>query len=62
MTDRDLKTYDTLLNSTVTVRWTNEDVQRLLDEVKRLRAFVEVERPTALRDHWIGLTRFVGGH
>lgn len=62
MNDRDLKTYETLLASTVTVRWTNEDVQRLLDEVKRLRAVVETERPTALRDHWIGLTRFVGGH
>ena len=62
MTDRDLKTYETLLKSTVTVRWTNEDVQRLLDEVRRLRAAVETERPTALRDHWVGLPRFVGGH
>ena len=62
MTDRDLKTYETLLASTVTVRWTNEDVQRLFDEVKRLRAIIEPERPTALRDHWIGITRFVGGH
>jgi hypothetical protein len=62
MTDRDLKTYETLLASTVTVRWTNEDVQRLLDEVKRLRSVVEPERPEALRDHWVGMTRFVGGH
>lgn len=62
MTDKDLKTYDTLLKSSVTVRWTNEDVQRLVDEVRRLRAEVETERPTALRDHWVGLPRFVGGH
>jgi len=62
MTDRDLKTYETLLASTVGVRWTNEDVQRLFDEVKRLRAMVATEKPTALRDHWVGLTRFVGGH
>ena len=62
MTDRDLKTYETLLASTVGVRWTNEDVQRLFDEVKRLRSMVVVEKPTALRDHWVGLTRFVGGH
>lgn len=62
MNDRDLKTYDTLLKSTVTVRWTNEDVQRLVDEVKRLRSLAETERPEALRDHWIGMTRFVGGH
>jgi len=62
MTDHDLKTYETLLKSTVTVRWTNEDVRRLLDEVRRLRAIIEPERPTALRDHWIGIPRFVGGH
>ncbi len=62
MTDKDLKTYETLLKSTVTVRWTNEDVQRLYDEVMRLRRTTEVERPAALRDHWIGLTRFIGGH
>jgi hypothetical protein len=62
LTDNDLKTYETLLRSSVTVRWTNEDVQRLLDEVVRLRSVVEPERPTALRDHWIGLPRFVGGH
>jgi hypothetical protein len=62
MNDKDLKTYDTLLKSTVGVRWTNEDVQRLVDEVRRLRALVEPERPSALRDHWIGMTRFVGGH
>ena len=61
MTDNDLKTYETLLKSTVTVRWTNEDVQRLFDEVRRLRKRVEAERPTALRDHWAG-PRFVGGH
>lgn len=62
MTDRDLKTYDTLLKSTVTVRWTNEDVQRLVDEVRRLRSLVEDAKPTALRDHWVGMPRFVGGH
>lgn len=62
MTERDLKTYDTLLKSTVGVRWTNEDVQRLLDEVRRLRDILEAERPVALRDHWVGITRFVGGH
>jgi hypothetical protein len=62
MTDRDLKTYETLLASTVGVRWTNEDVQRLFDEVKRLRSMVQDAKPTALRDHWVGLTRFVGGH
>lgn len=62
MTERDLKTYDTLLSSHVGVRWTNEDIQRLVDEVRRLWAIIEPERPVALRDHWIGLTRFVGGH
>lgn len=62
MTDKDLKTYDTLLKSTVGVRWTNEDIQRLVDEVKRLRDVLEVERPLALRDHWVGMPRFVGGH
>ena len=62
MTDKDLKTYDTLLKSTVVVRWTNEDVQRLMDEVRRLRGLLEGERPVALRDHWVGLPRFVGGH
>ena len=62
MTERDLKTYDTLLKSTVGVRWTNEDVQQLVDEVRRLRDILEVERPTALRDHWVGMPRFVGGH
>ena len=62
MTDKDLKTYDTLLKSTVGVRWTNEDVQQLVDEVRRLRDIFEVERPTALRDHWVGMPRFVGGH
>lgn len=62
MTERDLKSYDTLLKSTVGVRWTNEDVQRLLDEVRRLRDILQAERPVALRDHWVGITRFVGGH
>ena len=62
MTDKDLKTYDTLLKSTVGVRWTNEDVKTLLDEVRRLRDTLEIERPTALRDHWVGMPRFVGGH
>lgn len=62
MTERDLKTYDTLLSSHVGVRWTNEDIQRLVDEVRRLRAIIEAEHPVALRDHWVGLTRFVGGH
>jgi hypothetical protein len=62
VTERDLKSYDTLLKSTVGVRWTNEDVQRLLDEVRRLRDILEAERPVALRDHWVGITRFVGGH
>ena len=62
MTDKDLKTYDTLLKSTVGVRWTNEDVQRLVNEVRRLRDILEVEQPIALRDHWVGTTRFVGGH
>lgn len=62
MTDRDLKTYDTLLRSHIDVRWTNEDVQRLVDEVRRLRDLLAIERPVALRDHWVGMTRFVGGH
>jgi len=62
VTDKDLKTYDTLLKSTVGVRWTNEDVQRLLDEVRRLRDILKAERPVALRDHWVGMPRFVGGH
>ena len=62
MTERDLKTYETLLNSHVGVRWTNEDIRSLLNEVRRLRAIIEPERPTALRDHWVGMTRFVGGH
>jgi hypothetical protein len=61
MTDHDLKTYETLLKSTVTVRWTNEDIRRLFDEIKRLRKVIEPERLTALRDHWAG-PRFVGGH
>ena len=62
MTSTDLKTYDTLLKSTVGVRWTNEDVQKLMDEVRRLRDLLATERPVALRDYWVGMTRFVGGH
>lgn len=62
MTSTDLKTYDTLLKSTVGVRWTNEDVQRLVNEVRRLQSLVQDTKPTALRDHWVGLPRFVGGH
>ena len=62
MTDKDLKSYDTLLKSTVGVRWTNEDVKTLLDEVRRLRDLLEAERPVALRDHWVGMPRFIGGH
>ena len=65
MTDNDLKTYATLLKSTVGVKWTNADVQRLYDEVLRLRklsavavpdGFREVmdEKPVALRDVWAG--------
>lgn len=62
MTSTDLKTYDTLLKSTVGVRWTNEDVQRLVNEVRRLQSLVQDTKPTALRDHWVGLPRFIGGH
>lgn len=62
MTDKDLKTYDTLLRSHIDVRWTKEDVQKLVDEVRRLHELLETERPVALRDHWVGTTRFVGGH
>lgn len=64
MTDRDLKTYETLLDSHIDVRWTKDDVRKLVNEVRRLRAEVEAagERPTALRDLWSGLPRFVGGH
>jgi len=62
MTDRDLKTYDTLLASTVDVAWGKPDVQRLIDEVKRLRHELDVaRRPTTLRYHW-AVPRFVGGH
>ena len=62
MTDRDLKTYDTLLASTVDVAWGKTDVQRLIDEVRRLQHELDVaQRPTALRDYWAG-PRFVGGH
>ena len=62
MTERDLKTYETLLDSHIDVRWTKDDVRKLVNEVRRLRAEVEPERPTALRDLWSGLPRFVGGH
>lgn len=63
MTDKDLKRYDILLRTHVEVRWTNEDVKTLLDEVLRLRERVSTEdRPVALRDHWAQRTRFVGGH
>ena len=65
MTDNDLKTYATLLKSTVGVKWTNADVQRLYDEVLRLRKLAAVavpdgfreamdENPVALRDVWAG--------
>ena len=62
MTDKDMKTYETLLSSHVGVRWTKEDVQKLVDEVRRLRDLLATERPVALRDYWVGMTRFVGGH
>jgi hypothetical protein len=63
MTDKDLKMYEALLGSKVTVRWTNEDIRKLYDEVVRLRQELAKEtRPVALRDHWVGLPRFVGGH
>lgn len=63
MTDKDLKRYDILLRTHVEVKWTNEDVKTLLDEVLRLRERVSTEdRPVALRDHWAQRTRFVGGH
>jgi hypothetical protein len=63
VTDKDLKRYDILLRTHVEVRWTNEDVKTLLDEVLRLRERVSTEdRPVALRDHWAQRTRFVGGH
>lgn len=62
MTDRDLKTYETLLDSHIDVRWTKDDVRKLVNEVRRLRAEVESERPIAFRDLWSGLPRFVGGH
>jgi hypothetical protein len=63
MTDRDLKRYDILLRTHVEVKWTNDDVRTLLDEVLRLRERVSTEdRPVALRDHWAQRTRFVGGH
>jgi hypothetical protein len=39
-----------------------EDVQKLMDEVRRLRDLLATERPVALRDYWVGMTRFVGGH
>jgi hypothetical protein len=63
MTDRDLKRYDILLRTHVEVKWTNDDIRTLLDEVLRLRERVSTEdRPVALRDHWAQRTRFVGGH
>jgi len=63
VTDKDLKRYDTLLRTHVEVRWTNDDIRALLDEVLRLREVVATEdRPVALRDHWAQRTRFVGGH
>lgn len=62
MTDKDMKTYDALLRSKADVHWTKEDVQKLMDEVHRLRDLLATERPVALRDHWAGTTRFVGGH
>jgi hypothetical protein len=54
--------YDALLRSKADVHWTKEEVQKLMDEVRRLRGLLEDERPVALRDHWIGTPRFVGGH
>jgi hypothetical protein len=33
-----------------------------MDEVRRLRGLLEDKRPVALRDHWVGMPRFVGGH
>ncbi len=62
MTDKDLKTYDALLRSKADVHWTKEEVQKLMDEVRRLRGLLQDERPVALRDHWIGMPRFIGGH
>lgn len=62
MTDKDMKTYDALLRSKADVHWTKEDVQKLMDEVRRLRDLLATERPVALRDYWVGMTRFVGGH
>jgi hypothetical protein len=62
MTDKDLKMYDALLRSKADVHWTKEEVQKLMDEVRRLRGLLEDKRPVALRDHWVGMPRFVGGH
>jgi hypothetical protein len=62
VTDKDLKTYDALLRSKADVHWMKEDVQKLMDEVRRLRDLLATERPVALRDHWVGMPRFVGGH
>ncbi len=64
MTDKDLKRYDILLRTHVEVKWTNDDLRALLDEVLRLREAVpqNEDRPVALRDHWAQRTRFVGGH
>jgi hypothetical protein len=62
VTDKDLKMYDALLRSKADVHWTKEEVQKLMDEVRRLRGLLEDKRPVALRDHWVGMPRFVGGH
>lgn len=62
MTDKDWKVYDALLRSKADVHWTKEDIQKLMDEVRRLRGLLNAERPAALRDQWVGITRFVGGH
>jgi len=62
VTDKDWKVYDALLRSKADVHWTKEDIQKLMDEVRRLRGLLNAERPAALRDQWVGITRFVGGH
>lgn len=60
MQTADLKRYETLLRTHVGVRWTNEDVRALLDEVKRLRAVLE--EPEQKPEPWFSSPRFVGGH
>jgi len=62
VTDKDWKVYDALLRSKADVHWTKEDIQKLMDEVRRLRGLLNAERPVALRDHWVSMPRFVGGH